>query len=124
MTKEEQIRKKVKRLQRFYMNVINYFVFNTIFTLTWYIFDHENVFWPKYVMFIWGLVLFFKAYKIGILPFVSEYTTFLTSEWEEKKIRELMGEENKKPIPTKVPLKRHAAKKPLNTEKKNKSSPQ
>ena len=124
MTKEEQIRQKVKRLQRFYMNVINYFVYNTIFILTWYVFDHDNTFWPKYIMFIWGIVLFFKAYKIGLLPFISECTPFLTTAWEEQKVRELMGKENPKPTPTKVPLKRDKAKKASPIEKKKKSSPQ
>ncbi len=105
MDQREETRKKVAKLKKFYISVLKYLFFNTLFILIWLIFDQGNVFWPKYVMLIWGGSLAFKAYRADLLSFLSTYTKFLSKEWEERKIEELLAKE-KPSSPQKVPLKR------------------
>lgn len=107
MTKEETVRSEVKKLQKFYLSLLNYAVVNGIFCLIWLVFDSHSSFWPKYVMFFWGAALAIKASRIGVGTLLYKHVPFLTSEWEQDKIREMMGSD-KKTAQTKVPLKRDA----------------
>lgn len=91
MIKEEDIRKQVKSLKRFYMDSFTFAIVNTVLILLWVILDRGATFWPKYVIVIWGIALIFKAYRMGILPLFFHQLSFLTSEWEERKIKELTG---------------------------------
>ena len=45
----------------------------------------------------------FKACRLGILPLFFNRTSFLTSDWEEQKVNEMMGE---RPVQRKIPLKK------------------
>jgi hypothetical protein len=91
MTKEEDVRKQVKSLKRFYMDSFTFAIVNVALILIWVSVDRSATFWPKYVIVIWGIVLMFKAYRMGIIPLFFHYFSFLTPEWEEKKIKELTG---------------------------------
>lgn len=91
MIKEEDVRKQVKSLKRFYMDGFTFAIVNMALILVWLVMDRSATFWPKYVIVTWGLVLIFKAYRMGILPLFSQRLSFLTPEWEEKKIKELIG---------------------------------
>lgn len=90
MMKEDEIRKKIKTLKRFYMDVINFVIVNLILMLIWLTFDKTGTFWPKYVLLIWGILLVFKAYRMRIVHLIFPSTAFLTHDWEEKKVRELL----------------------------------
>lgn len=89
MTKEEEVRKQVKNLKRFYMDGLVFAVVNFLLILVWAITDISSTFWPKYVLLVWGMALFFKAYRLGLLSFLSNHISFMTSEWEERKVKEL-----------------------------------
>ena len=89
MSKEEDVRKQVKLLKRFYMDSFTFAIVNIVFIFIWLSVDRSMTFWPKYVIVIWGLALIFKAYRMGIIPLFSQRLAFLTPEWEEKKIKEL-----------------------------------
>lgn len=89
MTKEDEVRKQVKALKRFYMDGIFFAIVNAILIIVWLMTDTSETFWPKYVLLVWGMTLVFKAYRLGVLPLFSHHFSFLTSEWEEKKIKEL-----------------------------------
>ena len=94
MLKEEEIRKKIKSLRRFYMDLINFVVVNAILVLIWLTFDKTGTFWPKYVILIWGILLVFKAYRMGIVHLMFPRTAFLNHDWEEKKVKELLRKQN------------------------------
>ena len=64
MNREEEVRKKVKVLKRFYTDVIYFGVVTLILTLIWLTFDRTGSFWPKYVIVIWGIALIFKAFRM------------------------------------------------------------
>lgn len=100
MQKEEEIRKKVKVLRRFYMDVINFAVVNAILVLIWLTFDKTGTFWPKYLILIWGILLAFKAYRMGILALIFPRATILNHDWEEKKVRELLRKQHRISKPT------------------------
>lgn len=91
MVKEEDIRKQVKSLKRFYIDIFTFAVVNAVLILVWFITDKGETFWPKYVMLIWGIALILKAYRMGLLPLFFHQLSFLTSEWEEQKVKELTG---------------------------------
>src|SRR5260221_14680097 len=88
---ELEVRKKVKALKGLYLDLLSYAGVNSALIAIWLIFDQSGVFWPKYVLLVWGLVIAFKAYRFGLLPLVFHRLAFLTPEWEEKKANELIG---------------------------------
>lgn len=90
MLKEEEIRRKIKILKQFYMDVINFAIVNAILILIWLTFDKTGTFWPKYVLLIWGILLMFKASRMGVIPLLFPRSSFFNREWEEKKVRELL----------------------------------
>lgn len=91
MLTEEEIRKRVKTLKRFYMDLVVYTVVNVLLILIWLTLDRSWDFWPKYVIVIWGFALAFRACQLGLMPFVFQYIFFLKPEWEERKVEELTG---------------------------------
>ena len=100
MTKEEDIRKQVKSLKRFYMDSFTFAIVNVVLILLWFVVDRSAIFWPKYVIVIWGISLIFKAYRMGVLPLFFHHLSFLTPEWEEKKIKELtISHEDQRRVP-------------------------
>lgn len=103
MLNEDEIRKRIKVLKQFYMDIINFLVVNIILTLIWFTFDKTGTFWPKYVILIWGILLVFKAYRMRLLFFIFPHSSFLTHDWEEKKVREMLRKQsmNRKSNPQK-----------------------
>lgn len=95
MLSEEEIRRKIKVLKRFYMDVVNFAVINAILILIWLTFDKTGTFWPKYVILIWGIILLFKAYRTGIIPLIFPQASFLNREWEEKKVKEIVRKQHR-----------------------------
>ncbi|MDZ4322610.1 MAG: 2TM domain-containing protein [Alphaproteobacteria bacterium] len=90
MTHEEAIRKRVKTLKQFYMDVFTFILINSIIVLIWLIFDQTGTFWPKYLIVIWGIILIYKASRKGVLPLIFHRSSLFSHEWEERKVRELM----------------------------------
>lgn len=91
MTKEEEVRKSVKALKRFYMDAITFAFVNIALIMVWLTFDTSKTFWPKYVMLVWGIALIFRGYRMGLTPLFLHYISFLSPDWEEKKIQEFKG---------------------------------
>lgn len=89
MTKEAQVRRQVKLLRQFYTDSLTFAIVNAVLIMIWAIVDRDSTFWPKYVLIISGLALLFKACRMGLIPLFSHYFSFLTSEWEERKVKEL-----------------------------------
>ncbi len=103
MMTEQDVRRKVKALKRFYMDLTSYTFINILLIFVWLAFDRSGVFWPKYVIVVWGFVLLARAYWMGVLsPFLC-HISFLTPDWEKKKVEEMMG---KRHLQRKVPLRR------------------
>ncbi len=102
MLREDEIRKKVKILKRFYLDVIYFGTVNFILILIWLTFDRTGTFWPKYVIVVWGVALIFRAYRMGVVPFIFHRVSFLSQDWEDKKVKEITRHRNihrKAPLP-------------------------
>ena len=90
MLREEEIRKRVKILRQFYMDLVAYALVNFIIVLIWFVFDQTGTFWPKYVIVIWGIILIYRASRMGVLPLIFHRSSLFSQEWEERKVRQLM----------------------------------
>ncbi len=90
MTREEEVRKKVKALKMFYKDLINFAIVNSVLILIWLTFDRTGTFWPKYVMLVWAIALVLRASRSGVTPLMFHRSSFLSPEWEEKKVKEIM----------------------------------
>ena len=131
---EHQARSHVKKLRRFYTDILIYTVVNLGLILIWAI-SGGGTFWPIWVIVGWGIGLGVHAFSLGLLPQIDVMVPFLTNEWEEQEIRRLMKEEKKpkeaevKVAPVKIATvtkksvtKKPAAKKPVAKKKKKTSS--
>lgn len=105
--KEQEAREKVKGLRGFLGDIVRFLFVNALFIFIWFMFDSSGAFWPKYVLLVWGIGLVIQGYREGVLPLVLDYLSFLTPEWEEKKIEELIGRQH---IQRKIRLNRDAKK--------------
>jgi len=90
MLEEEDIRKKVKALRRFYMDMANFAAVNVVLIVIWWTFDKTGTFWPKYVIVVWGILLVFRASRLGLIPFIFHRMPFFSDTWEERKVTEMM----------------------------------
>jgi len=89
--KEHDIRQKVKALRSLYMDFALYVAINALFIVIWAIFNRGETFWPKYILLVWGIALVIQAYRKGLLPLILYHLSFLTPEWEDRKVEELVG---------------------------------
>jgi hypothetical protein len=89
--KEYDVRQKVKALKSLYKDLSLYVAVNALFILIWAVFNRGETFWPKYILLIWGIALVVQAYRRGLLPLILYHLSFLTPEWEERKVEELVG---------------------------------
>jgi hypothetical protein len=97
MTTQDEIKykeavEKVKKIKGFYSHLITYLVVCSIIIVLKIkkVDPGENIWHAFYVPFFWGIGLFFHALRVfDVFP-------FLGKKWEEKKIQELMDNENYK----------------------------
>jgi len=101
--KEERVRKRVKALKGFYMELTRFILANALFILIWLTFNRSETFWPKYILIVWGVALVIEACRKDIMPFFFSYLSFLTPEWEEERIKEILGNPH---VQWKIRLKR------------------
>jgi hypothetical protein len=87
---EEEIRKRVKSLKSVYIDVLWYLLGCAVFTLLWFIFDRNEIFWPKYLMLVWSIALLIEIIRKKAIPSLSTYIFFLSPEWEERKVKEML----------------------------------
>ena len=88
---EEEIRQRVKALRGFYMDILWFVLGNALFILIWLIFDSSGTFWPKYIFLVWTIAFLIEAYRRNVMQFFSSRISFLTPEWEEEKVSEIVG---------------------------------
>ena len=95
---ENQARAHVKKLRRFYTDVLIYAVVNLGLILIWAR-SGGGPFWPIWVIVGWGIGLGVHAFSLGLLPQIDVMVPFLTNEWEDQEVRRLMkgGQKGKTP---------------------------
>jgi len=86
--KYEEAKRRVKELRDFYRNMLTYVAVN-IFLIIINLITSPGSLWFYWVTIFWGLAILLHASKVFILK-----GKFLGKEWEEKKIKEMMGKES------------------------------
>lgn len=82
-------KKRVNDIKMFYTNSMMYMMFICALAgLNYYLNEFRNP-WFLWAAFGWGIGLFFQAIK------VFNWTPFMGRNWEERKIKEIMKEEEK-----------------------------
>jgi hypothetical protein len=88
--KYEDARKKVKKLKIFYHNLITYVVVN-IFLIAINLITSPHQLWFYWVTIFWGISLAITGARIFMTK-----NEFLGSQWEERKIKEILEKESNK----------------------------
>tara|TARA_R110002049_G_scaffold309026_2_gene516012 strand:+ start:2606 stop:2911 length:306 start_codon:yes stop_codon:yes gene_type:complete len=91
LTKDERYlkaRERVREEKKFYTSLLSaFFTIAIVAAVNYYINEFRNP-WFLWVVFGLGISVIFKAIKIfNVIPFMGR-------DWEQKKIRELMNEED------------------------------
>ncbi|MBI3715986.1 MAG: 2TM domain-containing protein [Betaproteobacteria bacterium] len=76
-------RKYVRELRKFYEHLASYVVVNAFLVVLNYL-TSPNHWWVQWVLFGWGIGI--VAHGLSVLG----YRNFYGTEWEERKIREVM----------------------------------
>ncbi len=82
-------RQRVQELRKYYMGLISFVVFNAILAGINYYVNQWDHMWFLWVTFFWGIGLFFDTAKVFGLQFI------FGKNWESKKIKEYMENEEK-----------------------------
>lgn len=86
---EQQVREHVKKLRRFYTDVLIYSVVNVGLILIWLI-SGAGYFWPIWVIVGWGIGLGIHAFSLGLIPQMTTMVPFMTADWEDQEVRRLL----------------------------------
>ena len=87
--KYERAKKRVEELKRFYRNLVTYTVINIILIIINLVTNPQHL-WFYWVTIFWGAAILLHASKVFVFK-----GKFLGREWEERKIKEIMEEEEK-----------------------------
>ncbi len=85
--KYEEAKARVKELKNFYSNLVTYLAVVTLL-LVINLLTSPGHLWFYWVALFWGIGILLHASKVFVLK-----GKFLGKEWEEKKIKEIMGKE-------------------------------
>jgi len=86
---EQQVREHVRKLSRFYTDVLIYAVVNLGLILIWAI-SGGGYFWPIWVIIGWGIGLGVHAFSLGLIPQMNAMVPFMTAEWEDQEVRRIL----------------------------------
>ena len=79
---------RVKEMKKFYTSLMSYIVFISLLAgLNYYVNEFSNM-WFLWAAFGWGIGLIFQAAK------AFNWNPFFGKDWEDRKMKELMDEEN------------------------------
>ena len=83
-------KERVEELKKFYRNLTSYFIFISVLAVINYWTNEWRYMWFLWAAFGWGIGIFFHALRTFNL------NPFMGKDWEERKIREFMKEEEHK----------------------------
>lgn len=86
--KYEEAKRRVKELRDFYRNLLTYVGVNILLIIINLITSPGSL-WFYWVTIFWGIAILLHASKVFILK-----GNFLGKEWEENKIKDMMGKES------------------------------
>jgi pilus assembly protein TadC len=90
--KYERAKKRVEDIKGFYSHLLVYIGVN-FFIFLINLFTSRGIWWFKWPLIGWGIGLLFHGLSVFVFP------TFLSKEWEDKKIKEIMEKEKNEKKP-------------------------
>lgn len=89
--KEDQIRERVRELKSFYTNCLTLGGAAVISLFVWLL-SGGGYFWPIWVITAAAISLGFQAFRLGMIPMVTEWFPFLKPEWESQQVDKFLGD--------------------------------
>lgn len=83
--KEISLRLHIKELKKFYTNMIIYISIVILCMIVW-LSTGSGSFWPIWVMIGFSAASVLQAIRLGQLPMLEDYLTFLKPDWEKKQL--------------------------------------
>lgn len=102
MEKEDNIRKHIHDLRKFYTNLVIYGAVSLLCILIW-ISMGGGVFWPIWVVLGLGASAALQGISLGQIPKLEELLPFLRPEWEEEQVKALLEKKSSKTTPKEEP---------------------
>ena len=88
--KYHRVKERVEAIKKFYLNLVSYLIFIVFLAALNYYTNQWQYAWFLWAAFGWGIGLVFQGIKLfGVNPFFGK-------NWEERKIKEFMQEEDPK----------------------------
>lgn len=81
-------KERVKEMKKFYSNLMFYIIFISFLAALNYYTNQWQYMWFLWAAFGWGIGLVFQAIK------AFNWTPFMSKDWEERKIKEFMDEDD------------------------------
>ncbi len=85
----EEAKKRMKELQGFYKHLYSYIAVNVILLIINLVTSPKDL-WFYWVTVFWGIGIIGHAFR------VFGKNRILSKDWEDRKVKEIMGEEDKK----------------------------
>jgi len=85
-----RIKKRIKRIKRFYSHLTTYIIVNAFLVLINLLTSKNGGYWFIYPLLGWGFGLLIDAAN------TFQFIPFLNKDWENRKINEFMEDERKK----------------------------
>ncbi|HLD95406.1 MAG TPA: 2TM domain-containing protein [Alphaproteobacteria bacterium] len=92
---ELKVRQHVSELKRFFTNLVIYCSIFVLCLIVWLV-TGAGSFWPVWVLLSFGAASILQAAKLGQIPMIEEYLTFLKPEWEEDQVQDLLKKNQEK----------------------------
>ncbi len=92
---EIHIRKFVLQLQGFYKSLLIYCAISIAFIVMWVVLNNDY-FWPIWFILIFGIILFVRAVRLGIVPLFEDIFPFIHYQWVEEEVKKRLDKEIKK----------------------------
>lgn len=89
MKTEEEARQSVRRLRDFYTNLVIYAVVCLLAIFVWVSMGGGG-FWPVWVILSCTIAAVLQGMEVGEIPQLKEIFPFLTPEWEEEKVAQML----------------------------------
>jgi hypothetical protein len=90
---EVNIRLHVRELKKFYTNMVIYIAITVLCMIIW-LSTGAGSFWPIWVMIGFSAASVLQAVRLGQLPMLEDYLTFLQPDWEQQQVKILREKTN------------------------------
>lgn len=96
MDKETEVRERVRELRVYYTNLVVYSGVSIGCILIWLL-NGAGAFWPIWPIMAFGIAAALQGARLGQLKALDDWFPFLSPEWEEAQVKNMLKSQDKKP---------------------------